>query len=267
MKYDAVVVGGGIADEVIRITDKSSIATYEAFLNNHFPDNKEDIAVIIRQIRKIMGNMDVLYGIDNPALMDLPNNKKYLFGTLLPWLFRFLFTMRRINCLQEPVEQYLQRLTNNPALVDIIAQHFFKHTPTSFALSYFSLFLDYQLEKQIENFGWAAEMKTLMEEWTITILDESIFPGLRDKVSRCFSASPRTLEKLTGNTDGALTGWAFTNPVIPAVSKMLKVNDAVITPIPGVWQAGQWTYSPSGFPMSIVTGKLAFDQVLKNLKS
>ena len=118
----------------------------------------------------------------------------------------------------------------------------------------------------MEDYGWAAEMKTFMEALTIDILNESIFPGIKAMVSRHFSSSPRTLEKLTGNTHGALTGWAFTNPLVPAVSKMLNVNEAINTPLPSVLQAGQWTYSPSGFPMSIVTGKLAADQALKNLK-
>jgi hypothetical protein len=45
---------------------------------------------------------------------------------------------------------------------------------------------------------------------------------------------------------------------------MLKVNSSVKTVLPSVFQAGQWTYSPSGFPMSIVTGKLAADRVIKS---
>jgi len=35
--------------------------------------------------------------------------------------------------------------------------------------------------------------------------------------------------------------------------------------IPGVYQAGQWTYSPSGLPVSILTGKIAADRVSKAL--
>ena len=42
-----------------------------------------------------------------------------------------------------PVEDYLKTIIKNPALRDIISQHFFKNTPTFFALSYFSLYLDY----------------------------------------------------------------------------------------------------------------------------
>lgn len=461
VEFQKSVVSIGIEDQVIKVIDKSSIADYEDFLKSHFPDNTGDISAIIREIKKIMGYMDVLYGIDNPALMDFARNKKYLFKELLPWLFRFLFTMRRINKLNEPVEDYLKKLTNNQALIDIIAQHFFKKTPTSFALSYFSLyldyhypkggtaaiidsvtnfiidnggvintnvsiislnpekkyivdskgnstsysnlvwacdlkqlyhiipvkelqnkdlvnsieqkraelkplkggdsvftvyltvneskdyfskictghffftpdkrglssvstkdieaflnspeiqpdhselknrvrkyvleyfklntfeiaipalrdpslapegkvglevslFLDYALDKRIDNNGWTNEMRDYMENITIDILNETIFPGIKNKVADRFSSSPLTLERLTGNTHGALTGWAFTNPFVPAVNQMLKVKDSVKTILPAIFQAGQWTYSPSGFPMSIVTGKLAADRVLKN---
>ena len=461
IEFQKSIVSIGIEDQVIKVIDKNSIADYEAFLKYHFPNNTSDISTIIKEIKKIMGYMDVLYGIDNPAVMEFAKNKKYLFGELLPWLFRFMFTMRRINKLYEPVEDYLKRLTNNQALIDIIAQHFFKKTPTSFALSYFSLyldyhypkggtatiidkvtnfivekggtintgvsiktlnpeqkfvldckgnrteysnliwacdlkqlynaipldelknekliqrivqkraelkpliggdsvftvyltvnesneyftdictghffytpdkrglstvsaekievllkspkiqpdnselksrvkeylreyftlntfeiaipalrdpslapqgkvglevslFLDYSLDKRIEEFGWTNELRDYMEGLTIDILNETIFPGIKEKVTDRFSSSPLTIERLTGNTHGALTGWAFTNPFVPAVNQMLKVNNSVNTILPSVYQAGQWTYSPSGFPMSIVTGKLAADRVIKN---
>ena len=42
--------------------------------------------------------------------------------------------------------------------------------------------------------------------------------------------------------------------------------NAIKTPIPGVYQAGQWTYSPSGLPISLLTGKIAADRVIKDLK-
>lgn len=462
IEFQKSIVSVGIEEQVIRVTSKKSIAEYEAFLKSFFPDNINDISAIILEIKKIMGYMDVLYGINNPALMDFAKNKRYLFGELLPWLFRFLFTMRRINKLHEPVEAYLKRFTNNQALIDIIAQHFFKNTPTSFALSYFSLyldyyypkggtatvidrvtnfiidkggvintgvtvislnpekkyiidskgnnirytnliwacdlkqlynvisveelndkalvqkieqkraelkplkggdsvftvyltvnenkkyfekictghffytpdkrglstvstkdlddflnspgvqpdlselknrvkkylleyfrlntfevaipvlrdpdlaplgkvglevslFLDYTLDKKIDDYGWTHEIRDYMETITIDILNKTIFPGIKDKVAERFSSSPLTMERLTGNTHGALTGWAFTNPFVPAVNQMLKVNDSVKTILPSVFQAGQWTYSPSGFPMSIVTGKLAADRAIKSL--
>jgi phytoene dehydrogenase-like protein len=42
--------------------------------------------------------------------------------------------------------------------------------------------------------------------------------------------------------------------------------ESVKTPIPNVYQAGQWTYSPSGLPISIMTGKIAADKVIKELR-
>jgi phytoene dehydrogenase-like protein len=120
------------------------------------------------------------------------------------------------------------------------------------------------LEKRIDEFGWATEISDYMETITINILNDTIFPGIKNKVVDRFSSSPLTIERLTGNTHGALTGWAFTNPIVPVVNQMLKVNSSVETILPSVFQAGQWTYSPSGFPMSIVTGKLAADRVLKS---
>lgn len=125
-----------------------------------------------------------------------------------------------------------------------------------------SLLMDYALDKKMDEYGWTREMRDTMEAATIDVLNESIFPGLKEKVCARFSSSPLTIERLTGNTHGAITGWAFTNPVVPAVNQMLKVNDSVKTILPGVFQAGQWTYSPSGFPMSIVTGKLAADRAM-----
>jgi hypothetical protein len=44
---------------------------------------------------------------------------------------------------------------------------------------------------------------------------------------------------------------------------MLKVASSVDTPVPSVYQAGQWVYSPAGLPISILTGKLASDRILK----
>jgi hypothetical protein len=49
------------------------------------------------------------------------------------------------------------------------------------------------------------------------------------------------------------------------VSNLLKITHSIRTPIPDVCQAGQWTYSPAGFPISVMTGKIAFDQVKKEL--
>ena len=78
-------------------------------------------------------------------------------------------------------------------------------------------------------------------------------------------STPLTLARRTGNSDGAITGWAFTNDPMPAETRMFKIAQSVRTPLPNILQAGQWSYSPSGLPISILTGKIAADEALKGL--
>ncbi len=453
-------VSVGIGQDVVMVSSKESLGAYQELLDKHFPDNQQDIARIIQEIAKIMGYMDVLYGIDNPLFLDLKNNPTYVFKTILPWALKYLLTAPKIAKLGKPVDEYLARFSTNQALIDIIAQHFFQKTPTSFALSYFSLYLDYRyprggtgaLAKTLEQFVldnsgeirreteitsvdpgrhqatdssgnvyqyrklvWAADLKTLyrlvdlasltdskaikgiearkaalagkiggdsvftlyltvdlesahfaqissphffytpsttglsqasldelrnndpkiptgfvddrprIEDWLgrfldyttyeiacpvlrdstlapegktgliistlfdysltkhiqamgwyddfrqlmtdrmIQVLDASIYPGLKAAVIDSFTATPLTIQRISGNSEGAITGWAFTNDFMPAVNSLPGVASSVLTPIPDTYQAGQWTYSPAGLPISILTGKLAADRVIKDL--
>ncbi len=452
----------GIEDDVIRLSSKDSLNDYEGLLNRAFPGYEADIKAICGEIARVMDYMDVLYGIDNPLFMDNMMDPRYLLNTVLPWLFKYLFTMPKISRLNMPVNQYLSRFTKNQSLIDMIAQHFFKETPTFFALSYFSLYLDYKypkggtgalsarmaqyvlehggeiktgteirsvdlaqkqavdtlgiaygykklvwaadmkklysladlatipdvkarglaeaqksaiadkiggdfiltlyltldvdkgyfaqksnphffytpkkkgltdilpeimepgrfneaereyitnkaalfdwvrqylelttyeiscpvlrdadmapdgttglivsslidypLVKHISDMGWYDEFKSFCEKTIIGVLEASIYPGLKDMVMDKFTSTPLTLQRITGNTDGAITGWSFTNKPIPAVSSLPKVASSILTPIPDVLQAGQWVFSPSGLPISILTGKLAADSVIKSVK-
>jgi phytoene dehydrogenase-like protein len=129
-----------------------------------------------------------------------------------------------------------------------------------------SMLFDYQIAKRIDEMGWYEEFKSFSEEQILETLDGSIYPGIRDAVLHRFSSTPITIELRTGNTEGAITGWAFTNHPLPAESRLPKILKAIQTPLPRIFQAGQWTYSPSGLPVSILTGKLAADKVLKELK-
>jgi phytoene dehydrogenase-like protein len=129
-----------------------------------------------------------------------------------------------------------------------------------------SVLFDYKLTKRIEEQGWYEEFKTFCETLFIKNLDASIYPGIQEAVLQRFSSTPMTLEKLAGNTDGAIVGWAFSNHPMPAETRIPKILNAIRTPIPGILQAGQWTYSPAGLPISILTGKLAADRVIKELK-
>jgi phytoene dehydrogenase-like protein len=453
-------VSVGIGTEVMKITSKASLAEYQALLERQFPGNRDGIERIIDAVRLVMGYMDVLYGIDNPLFLDLKSDPKYVFKTILPWLLKYTLTMPKVARLSGPVDEYIAKLTGNQALIDIIAQHFFQKTPTFFALSYFSLYLDYgyprggtgtlvrkmeeyilahggELRTEVEIVGvdvgkrmlldargqvtswrklvWAADQKTLYRlldlssmpdgkarrnieahrasisgakggdsiyslflaldlepgyfakiasahffytpnrtglskadirelaptdaaesrytrdkariiAWTrrylelttyeiscpalrdpalapagktglivstlmehslhahvremgwheeyqalcsdiiVDVLGSTIFPRLKASIIDRFCSTPLSLERISGNADGAITGWAFTNHPMPAAHDLPAIAKSILTPIPDVYQAGQWTFSPSGLPISILTGKLAADRVLKDLR-
>lgn len=447
------IVSIGIGEERVRVETLDSLRDYRDMLVRLYPESEKDIDGILADIRKVMDYMDVLYGIENPLFKDLRSDKEYVLHTLLPWMLRFLKKSRKIRKFRQPVEEHLRRRTGNQSLIDIISQHFFQKTPASFALSYFSLYLDYEyplrgtydlvakmqdfiraskgvletgteiksidLEKKVvtdqkhrrfefDQLIWAAdqnqlyqaidmetlpdsttreavlehknllqgkrggdsiyslfvavdldkayfqersgghmfytpstkgqsvvfkelkrvsgssskqeilewmgnylehttyeiaipslrnkdlapegktglvvsvlmdydfirniadlgfyeEFKDFAEEKVLDVLSGSIFGGLKEKVLHRFSSSPLTIERLSGNLDGGITGWAFTNAVIPAINEMSKVRKACVTPMPHVLQAGQWTFNPSGLPISILTGKLAADEAHKVL--
>lgn len=128
-----------------------------------------------------------------------------------------------------------------------------------------SVLFDYGLTKSIERAGWYEDFKAYCDAHIIKTLNASIYPGITEAIIHQFSSTPLTLEKYSGNFQGAITGWALNNKPIPAESRIPKIMNAVKTPIPGVFQAGQWTYSPSGLPISLLTGKIAADQVIKEL--
>jgi phytoene dehydrogenase-like protein len=439
----------GIKDQVITLSSKEDIKNYEALMISLFPNDEKDIKKIVKKIYQILGYMDVLYGIDNPMMMDLKKHKSYVIKTLLPWLFKFIPTLYHIDQLTIPVEGYLRRYTQNESLIDMMIQHFFKATPTFFALGYFGLYFDYhypqggtgkltealtnyildhqgiiktkteiifvdpekkyikdkddvrydyknliwssdlktlyqaidissinqkslkkkvelkksvimdkrgaesvltvyatvdlpltyfgdiasehffytpqtqgihrvllpkvdsmallepilstyyQLQtyeisipalrdstmspngktgliisilmdydtiKHIDDQGYYQEFKTYTEKAFIDILSSSIYPLLKEHVIDTFSATPLTFKKRNGSTDGAIIGWAYDSKPIPVHHKMSKITSSMKTPIPYIYQAGQWSFSPAGVPISVITGKLSADRVKKNLK-
>ncbi|HSN93942.1 MAG TPA: NAD(P)/FAD-dependent oxidoreductase [Anaerolineaceae bacterium] len=436
----------GVGNNWARITSRESLQTYAAMLSGIFPENAADVAKIAEEIRKVMGYMDVLYGIDNPLFVENLQDPQYLMKTLLPWLVKYQLNIGKALRLNQPVNAYLRKFTNNEALINLIAQHFFKDTPTFFALSYFGLYLDYRYPKggtgtlakkmtdyvlgcggeirtetavthvdpasheitiatgdkfQYKKLVWAADQKVLYAaidapqtpqvekqrkqaeqgeggdsiltlfvgsnlnrsyfenicgahafytptveglsivpswqeaatqgkeailKWVsdylanttyeiscpalrdstlapegktgliisslmdyrlvrliseagyydefkqfctdkiLQTLEESLFPGIRQNVAFSMCSTPLTIERETGNAQGAITGWAFTGPVMPAESRFPKIANSVNTPIEDVFQCGQWTFSPSGLPISILTGKLTADAIKKALK-
>jgi phytoene dehydrogenase-like protein len=136
-----------IGNRSVDFRDKSSIDDYGKLLKETYPGNKTEIDSILLEIRKVMGYMDVLYGIENPLFMSKPYDYEYMLKTLLPWTVKFVYNIRKAMKLLEPINDHLRRITSNESLVQIITQHFFESTPTFFAMSYFSLYLDYQYPK------------------------------------------------------------------------------------------------------------------------
>ncbi len=441
----------GVEKEFLHIEGKQDVLKYRDFLIKLYPLNSKEIDRFIKIMNKIIKYFDILYGIDNPLFKDLQKDREFLFTKLLPWLPGFILTLRKIKRLQLPVEEYLARIITNTSLLDIITQHFFKATPTFFALGYFSIYLDYfypiggvgTLSQKVENkvvelggelvpnttiekintyenyivdqkgkryyydnLVWAADLKTFysiadekslheksvsqfkkykekianfpvsesvfslyleinmplsyfktiskghffytprkkglgnihrkelenllinfnhtdrnkIEAWLdrmleyntfeisipglrdgklspqgktgmivsfltgyeifkkvkeagwydefvneiegkiISLLSKTIYPSLQDNVIKHFSFTPLTIQSRVGTEGGAIVGWAFEKN-IPAITQMGKVSKAVDTPLPHIYQAGQWTYSPAGVPMSILTGKLAANRI------
>lgn len=439
----------GIEDRILRLPRDGAVDAYEQFLLELFPDDHADVHAIVDDVRRIMQYMDVLYGIDNPVFLDLKADREYLLKSVLPWVFRYLFTAPKIARLKMPVERYLETRTANRVLIDMIAQHFFRSTPTFFAMSYICVYLDYhypiggtgtlaqkllaycrahkatlapetevtavypdrrtvtdahgdehdyreliwaadlrrlyesvvvedvrasalrrsllarretladkrggdsvltlylaadlpperfaalstghffytpkkkglssvrpwrpefsrkETEAWLESYlamttyeisipvlrdpslapprktglvvsslfdfdvadaaraaGWYEDFKHLCERLIIRILGDSIYPWIGESIIDRFSSTPLSIARIAGTTDGAITGWAFTNSEMPAESRLSRIASAVHTPLPHVSQAGQWTYSPSGVPIALLTGRLASDKAIKHL--
>ena len=456
MKRNRVSVG--LEDRVVHIEDHGSIAEYEDLLTRAFPDSADDVAAIVALMRSLTRDVDLLYSIDNPIFRDPLREPRYVLGTLAPWSVRFVGALRRIQAQSAPFEHTLAQLTSNRSLADVVGQHLFKNTPTSFALSFFTLYLNYRyplggtgmlatsLERHNRQAGtsirtgtrvvdldarrrelrddsgevygydkliWAADLKTLyrltdaadlssrrarrnyrqvearlkrrrggdsvltvylgcdlppeyfrrishghffytpskqglgevhsselealihrlrtgqlagagarrraVEDWlerffrlnsfeisipalrdpsmapvghtgliasvlfehdlcelveadgwyedfkdlcidcVVRNLDASIYPGLAGHIVDRFAATPLTIARVSGSYGGAITGWTFEGGPPPVVHEIHKAAAAVRTPFPDILQAGQWTYSPSGVPIAILTGKLAAD--------
>jgi phytoene dehydrogenase-like protein len=440
----------GIGEDFVELRGKESLEDYRALLKRHFPASQEDVDRILKDIEAVMGYMDVLYGIDNPLFLDTMDSA-YLINTLLPWLFKYQKNVKKAQALNKPIREHLAGLTDNEALIDMIAQHFFQDTPSFFALSYFSLYLDYnypkggtrglidklvaylvehgvtihkncriedvnpaahtiesedgrsfeykamiwcadqtalyenidvselpaRLQKKVtqhnaflsdktggdsvftvyllvdedkEQFrrlfgthsfytpnalgvgkktpfdatlqedkdtlfcailkpyfenttyevsipvlrdpslapegktalivsvlmdyrlakhalekGWLDELKNQGAKWTIEAL-KPVCGNLLDTARPAMISTPLTIERFTKNRHGAITGWAFTNKELPCVSGFKDVMKSVDTPFKDIFQAGQWTFAPSGFPVSIMTGKIASDKAKKAIK-
>lgn len=137
----------GIEDQLMHMESPGSLTEYGALLERLYPAQKKEIGRILSEIKKVMKEMRVLYGHDNPVFRNFLKDWGYLFGELLPWFGRFLLAVSRLNRWNEPIEQFLAGISSHQPLNDIVDQHFFKNTPMFFALGYFHVYLDYLYPK------------------------------------------------------------------------------------------------------------------------
>lgn len=123
-----------------------------------------------------------------------------------------------------------------------------------------SFLLEYDLVKLVEAMCWYDEFRLHIEHTMIGVLNRTLFNGLLENIELQFSASPLTIEKRFGSSEGGITGWTFEQPS-PAVNKLLRIASAVKTPMADVYQCGQWAYTPAGIPTAILTGWYAADDI------
>lgn len=112
--------------------------------------------------------------------------------------------------------------------------------------------------------GLDAELRESASQAMLDVLERSIYPGLRSKLLFMIPATPLAIEKRVGSAAGAITGWSLEDPP-PVPARLTRVFSSVHTAIPHVLKAGQWSYSPSGAPVAILTGRIAAGAMAKRL--
>jgi len=125
-----------------------------------------------------------------------------------------------------------------------------------------SCLFDYSIIEKVAKAGWYDEFKTTLENHIIRIFSQTIYPGFEGAVLLKYSSTPLTINKVSGSSEGAITGWSFETD-IPVVYKLKDIPKSVLTPIPGVLQAGQWAYAPSGVPIAMLTGWYATQKIIE----
>src|SRR5262249_23258217 len=92
--------------------------------------------------------------------------------------------------------------------------------------------------------AWRAEKKLYLERMLVAA--ETRFPGLRKNLRFAEGGTPRTLERYTRNSDGAIYGWAL------GPDQIGPGRPANATPLPGLYLAGHWA-QPGGGVYGVVT--------------
>lgn len=116
-----------------------------------------------------------------------------------------------------------------------------------------SCLFDYDVIEKINNAGWADEFKMEMENRIIKLFSNSLYPNIEKDVLFKFSTTPLTINNMVGSTGGSIVGWSFETES-PVFNELKDMPKSAQTPIPNVFQAGQWAYAPAGVPIAMLTG-------------
>ena len=143
LNYCVNKISIGIEDQFFQVNSIKDLKEYQRILTNLFPENQEEIKHILAAMNDLSEYTKVIYEFDNPYFGDQFSDKEYVIRKLLPWTLKFLQALRKFNQFKMPMEEYLHQFTKNQSLIDILTQHFFRNTPTYFALGYFYVYLDY----------------------------------------------------------------------------------------------------------------------------
>lgn len=127
-----------------------------------------------------------------------------------------------------------------------------------------SILFDGAIALLAERRGWMDEFRERAADALIDALNGSVYPGLRGKILFRSIATPLSIASRFLTDGGAITGWSLESKV-PVPSSLPGVFSAVRTGIPRVWKAGQWSFSPSGVPIAILTGKIAASAAERSL--
>lgn len=102
---------------------------------------------------------------------------------------------------------------------------------------------------------WKAE-KDRLTRWYLNRLEE-LFPGMLRNIVSQEAATPKTFERYTNNSGGALYGWS-------QIPEQVYLNSfPQITPIKGLYLAGHWTFPGGGVVTVALSGMNAARLVMK----
>ena len=124
--------------------------------------------------------------------------------------------------------------------------------------------MDEAIDK-IDKAGWIDIFKEEMENKIISVFSDSIYQDLEGDILFKLSTTPLAINKITGNSEGAIVGWSFESDA-PVFNRLKDIPKSVITPIPGIYQASQWAYAPAGVPIAMLTGWYATQKIIKQKK-